>query len=141
MVELVAKFTNNGVPLISPSNTPTVRIRRTDTGALVVTDAAMTELGDGFYRYDFTSADELLDYSARADGDPTAAGQTTDAERYAWAVIPGLGPDFLRKVFANKAVTTELGGGAKRIDFYDDDQTTVLASVTISADGLTRTRT
>lgn len=45
----------------------------------------------------------------------------------------------LYKVFLNRAVTTPLGGGAKRIDFYDDDQTTIIDSVTISADGLERT--
>jgi len=47
--------------------------------------------------------------------------------------------DELWKVFLNKAVTTDIGGGVKRIDFYDDDQSTIIDSVTISADGNQRT--
>lgn len=141
MVLITAFFTNLGAPLTSPSTAPTIRIRRLDTNALVITDASMSEVGGGFYKYEFTSADELLDYSVRADGDPSAAGQVTASERYRSGTLGGLGADLLRKVFLNKAVTTNLGGGTKRVDFYDDDQTTVIASLTISADGLTRTQT
>ena len=47
MPRISAFFTDDGVPLTSPSNAPTIRIRRQDTGALVVTDSAMTEQGDG----------------------------------------------------------------------------------------------
>lgn len=47
--------------------------------------------------------------------------------------------EFLFKVFLNKAITTDIGGGAKRIDFHDDDQSTIIDSVTISADGKVRT--
>ena len=88
MTAIVAHFTNNAVPLTSPGNVPTIRIRRTDTGALVVTDAAMTELGDGEFRYDFSPTDGI-EYSIRADGDPTAAGQVTASERYQWGVLSG----------------------------------------------------
>lgn len=88
MSTIVACFTNNGVPLTSPANAPTIRIRRTDTQALVVTDDAMTEQGDGCFSYDFTPTDGL-DYSIRADGDPTASGQTTQAERYAFGSLSG----------------------------------------------------
>ena len=52
--------------------------------------------------------------------------------------------ELLRKVFLNRAVTTENAGptppaGTKTIDFYDDDQTTIIDSVEISADGNERT--
>lgn len=137
---IVAHFTNNGVPLTAPGNVPTIRIRRTDTGALVVTDDAMTELGDGSYRYDFDEA-ALLNYSVRADGDPTAALQVSVADRYKFGVLDA---DIVRKAFTNRAVTTENAGpvppaGSKTIDFYNDDQTTVIESLLISADGLERT--
>lgn len=136
-VEIVAKFTNAGVPLVAPGNLPTIRIRRIDTGALVVTDLAMTELGDGAYRYAFTTSG-LLEYSVRADGDPTASGQTTAAERYAFGAV---GTEIVRKALLNRAETTldSPGPGQKTVDFYDDDQTTVVDSIEISADGLSRT--
>jgi len=137
--EVLARFTNVGVPLTSPSNAPTIRIRQSDDGTLAVTDDAMTEIGDGWYRYNASGLDPQLDYVVRADGDPTAAGQVTAAERYAWGVISGVGDDFVRKVLTNRSVETAIGGGAKRIDFYDDDGTTVIDSITISADGLERT--
>ncbi len=42
----------------------------------------MTEVGDGFYSYDFTTYDEELDYSIRCDG---SSSITNDAERYTYA--------------------------------------------------------
>lgn len=137
--EIIAHFTNKGVPLIVPGDVPTIRIRRVDTKALVVTNAAMTEIGDGNYSFIFTLGDPQLDYSVRVDGDPMASGQVTIMERFAWGGIPGIGSDYVRKVLTNRSVTTELGGGAKRIDFYDDDGLTIIDSITISADGLERT--
>ena len=89
MAELVAHFTNQGVPLISPANPPTIRIRRTDTGVLVVTDVVMTELGDGNFRLTFVPS-ATLEYSIRADGDPIAAGQVTVAERYVFGALSGI---------------------------------------------------
>lgn len=47
--------------------------------------------------------------------------------------------EIVYKIFINRAVTTDLGGGVKRIDFYDDNQTTIIDSVTISSDGNERT--
>lgn len=73
-------FTDGGAPKTGLS--PTIRIRNLSTGSLVVTDAAMTESGDGFYYYDFTSYDEELEYSIRCDGTATI---TNSAERYTYA--------------------------------------------------------
>ena len=88
MADIVASFTNNAVPLTSPANAPTIRIRRNDTQALVVTDLAMTEIGDGLYSYAFAPTDGI-EYSIRADGDPTAAGQVTADERYQFGSLSG----------------------------------------------------
>lgn len=71
-----------GTPLTSPANVPTIRVRRLDTDALVVTDVVMVEVGDGNYKYTFTPPVNGLYYSARADGDPTAAGQVPAGIRY-----------------------------------------------------------
>ena len=71
-----------GVPLVAPGNVPTIRIRRLDTQALEVTDAAMTEVGDGLYVFSFAPAVDGIEYSVRADGDPTAAAQVPASVRY-----------------------------------------------------------
>ena len=60
---------------------PTIRIRDVATNTLVVTDAAMSEIGDGLYKYDFIVYDPDSDYVARCDGGATLSG----AERYAYA--------------------------------------------------------
>jgi len=64
-----------GVSLASPANAPTIRIRRIDTAALVITDVAMLEVGEGTFHYEFTPPVKGIVYSAVADGDPTAVLQ------------------------------------------------------------------
>ena len=71
-----------GVPLAAPGVVPTIRIRRLDTNALEVTDAAMTEVGDGNFVFSFAPAVDGIEYAARADGDPTAVAQVPAAIRY-----------------------------------------------------------
>lgn len=66
-----------GVPLVAPGDLPTIRIRRLDTDALVVTDLDMDEVGDGIFKYEYTAAVNSIEYAARADGDPNVAGQVT----------------------------------------------------------------
>lgn len=82
MATIVTAFAMSGVPATGLS--PTIRIRRTDTQALVVTDAAMTEQGDGAYSYDFTTVDGL-DYSIRADGGASLPG----VSRYVFGSLSG----------------------------------------------------
>ncbi len=141
--DIVACVTNKAVPLVSPANLPTIRIRRLDTGALVVTDSAMTEVGDGCFVFVFTESN-LLEYSIRVDGDPTGVKQVTKGERYQFGML-GLTPGaaLIRKILLNRAETTVNAGpappaGSKSVDFYDDDQTTIIEAITISADGLSR---
>jgi hypothetical protein len=71
-----------GVPAVGLANVPTVRIRRLDTNALEVTDAAMTEVGDGNYVFSFAPAVDGIEYSVRADGDPTAVAQVPATHRF-----------------------------------------------------------
>lgn len=51
--------------------------------------------------------------------------------------------EFLVKMFVNRAVTNPdtPSAGQKRIDFYDDDQSSIIEQLTISADGNERTQT
>ena len=78
--QIVAFFANLGVPATGLS--PTIRIRELAGDTLVVTDAAMVEIGDGLYRYDFTAYDTTVNYAIRCDG----TASLPDAERYSWAV-------------------------------------------------------
>jgi hypothetical protein len=89
MPRISALFTNNGVPVTTPATAPTIRIRRQDTQALVVTDASMTEQGDGIFTYDFAES-ATLEYVFRCDGDPIGAGQTTALERYVGNSFSGI---------------------------------------------------
>jgi len=74
-------FVNAGTPATGLS--PTIRIRNAVSGALIVTDAAMYEIGDGAYGYDHASYDETIAYMVRCDG--TATLPATD--RYSWAFV------------------------------------------------------
>ena len=47
--------------------TPTVRIRLVSDNSLIVTDESMVELGDGMYKYSFTSYDPSIEYAIRCD--------------------------------------------------------------------------
>ena len=75
---LTAFFTNVGVP--STGLNPTIRIRRISDGTLLVTDAVMTEVGDGWYRYWFAAYDEDVNYAIRCDGGATLPAM----ERYTY---------------------------------------------------------
>lgn len=64
-------FSNNGTPVTGLS--PTIRIWEV-TGSshtLVVTDDPMIEVGDGFYKYEFTTYDPTKNYLFRTDGGAT----------------------------------------------------------------------
>lgn len=77
-------FRSAGAPALGL--TPTIRIWAINVGSpqtdvLVVggsPEAAMTEVGDGFYKYNFTGYDPRQDYVFRADGGASLA----DSERY-----------------------------------------------------------
>ena len=68
-------FTSSGVPATGLS--PTIRIWTVDVGTQVriITDAPMLEVGDGFYKYDFSTYNNLLDYVVRSDGGVTLKPQ------------------------------------------------------------------
>lgn len=61
--------------------------------SLVVTDAAMTEVGDGWYKYDFSAYDPTLSYVMRCDGgvaQPTGERYTfsgSDNTEATWAAV------------------------------------------------------
>lgn len=77
--KILTFFTDSGTPQTGLS--PIIRIRDLSDNSLVVTDASMTEVGDGYYSYDFTDYDEDEGYSIRCDG---GAG-LGDTDRYTYA--------------------------------------------------------
>lgn len=91
-----------GVPLVAPGVTPTIRVRRLDTNALVVTDAAMTEVGDGVFKYIFpvVAPYKGQSFSGRADGDPTAVTQVPASVRF----NTGSGDNFAGEVWQNEGL-------------------------------------
>ncbi len=121
-------FTNTGTPATGLS--PTIRIRDLSDNSLVVTDAAMTEVGDGWYKYDFTTYDNEKDYAIRCDGTATLSG----SDRYAFVGSAEVNMD--DKVTTIRQVLTgkwEIVGN--QLLMYDDDDTTVLYTFDLSRSG------
>lgn len=118
MSRISAYFAKNGVPLTSPAAAPTIRIRRQDTGALVVSGLAMTEVGDGIFSYSFTELPGV-DYSFRCDGDPGASGQTTAQERYSVGGFTGLedlGSNTRTRLwYASAAIVSGVAGAVRNV--------------------------
>lgn len=88
MAEIIVLLTNSGVP-VTGATVPTIRVRRLDTNALVETDSNLTEVGDGLYKFSLTTV-STLEYGYLVDGDPGAAGQVTDSERYFYGAVSGI---------------------------------------------------
>lgn len=63
---IAAFFTENGVPKTLLN--PTIRVWDLATDALIVTDAAMFEVGDGWYKYNFATYASSKSYLVRCDG-------------------------------------------------------------------------
>jgi hypothetical protein len=74
---VISPFTINGVP--ATGLTPTIRIRRVDTNAIVTT-GSMSEVGDGWYKFEFKQYSGTLPYAMRIDG----GASVPDGERYVW---------------------------------------------------------
>ena len=78
-MNITAYFSQIGVPKTGLS--PTINIRDISDGSLTVSAAAMTEVGDGFYWYNFSGYNATKDYSIRCDG----GAILFDSDRYAIA--------------------------------------------------------
>ena len=74
-MNIITFFTDNGVS--KTGLTPKIDIYKLD-GTHVITAANMTEVGDGFYYYDFVTYDDTIDYCFKTDGGVALTG----SERY-----------------------------------------------------------
>lgn len=73
-ITATAFFTDDdGIPATGLA--PTIRIRNLATNALVVTDAVMTEVGDGGYKYIFAAYSFDSNYQARCDAGSTISSR------------------------------------------------------------------
>jgi hypothetical protein len=80
--------TGGGSPAVGMSPLPTLRVRRISDNTLVVTDANMPELGDGWYSFDFTSLfDEGEEYVTRAE----ASALTLSRDKFKFGTIDSRG--------------------------------------------------
>ena len=111
---IIAFFTDGGTPKTGLS--PTLDVWKTD-GTQVVTAQAMTEIGGGFYKYEYTGYDEDEDYVIRADGTATLSGY----DRYVFSTNETAGIGKILKIGKNK---WEIKGN--QFIIYDDDDTTEL---------------
>lgn len=73
---ILAFFTDSGVPKTGLSCE--IKIRDIPSGSILVNNLNMSELGDGFYYYDFTAYDATKDYAILCDGSATLS----NTERY-----------------------------------------------------------
>jgi len=134
-----AFFTQNGSPTTGLS--PTIRIRDASDGSLVVTDASMTEVGDGFYKYDFTGYLYSTDYTIRTDGGATL----DDSERYGYSVNESYSEDVASQIWSTTVSGYSVSYGeaiglirqieigkweisGSYLTFYDDDGVTSIAT-------------
>lgn len=130
-------FSDNGNP--KTLLTPTIDIYRVSDSLLVISAVSMTEIGSGFYKYNFSSYDNNYDYVIICDGGSSLYG----SERYTISSIGAIKIDLteilegsvsiedaLRLMFA-VLLNKSAGGGTTTITFKDlaDSKNRVSATV------------
>jgi len=104
---ILTYFTENNIPKTGLS--PTIRIRNASTGILIITDELMSEVGDGFYKYEFVGYDSSIDYAIRCDGGMSLSND----ERYSYA---GNDVDQTEEIWSNTIRTLTSGTKDSEID-------------------------
>jgi len=136
---VLAYFTEEGQPVTGLS--PTVLIKDVDTGADVITGSAMVDIGDGFYRYDFSAYNPTKNYAVTCDS-VTLSG----VERYTYAssgeygevldsIESTVGVVDIRTTLLRKIQTNRLelfDGDTNNWILYDDDAVTPLLTFSVS---------
>lgn len=135
MQQILAVFTEDAVGKTGLS--PTIKIYRLDTSAVVVNAEAMTEVGEGQYVYNFSTWDPSINYSIICDS-VTLSGH----ERYAYSSISGsrviedvLSTDDILRILLAKAAGTATGGGGTLIEFNDVANVKARVAMTVDNSG------
>ena len=123
MIDIIAFFTDNGIPKTGLN--PTIKIREVTTGTLVIAGESgdiMSELGDGWYKYQF-SGDETINYAIVCDGGSTMP--TSERYVYAGTELTEVHNtiDFIKQVESGR---WKLDRTTNQMIFYKDDNTTEL---------------
>jgi len=135
MQQVLAVFTEDAVGKTGLS--PTIKIYRLDTGAVVVNGEAMTEIGEGQYVYNFAAWDSSINYSVICD-----SVALTGNERYAYSSISAariiedtLSTDDILRILLAKAAGTATGGGGSLIEFNDVTNAKTRIAMTVDSSG------
>jgi hypothetical protein len=113
---ITAFFTNSGVPTSGLS--AIIRIRDLFDNSLVITDAAMSDVGDGHYKYDYTLYDSTKDYAIRCDGGVVLSFN----ERYTYAGNENYYDDVRNSVWSDQVsgYSPKSAAGALQVLLYGD---------------------
>ena len=119
---------------------PIIKIRLVEDGSLVVS-GTMTEIGDGFYKFEFLAYDITKDYTVLCD-----AVTLSPAHRYRasssgeWGTIMNnvnlvsdevdFRVDLVRKIMKNRLVLSD--GDTKNLIIYEDDDTTPVVKYSVT---------
>lgn len=127
---ITAFFTSSGVPCTGLVPAITITSTTTSVDTTTVSAASMTEIGNGWYKYAFTTYDRALDYVFVIDG-----GSSLDAyDRYQHGGNESYAEDIssavLEEPLVDHAVTGSLSDNVTRIKA--DTTTIVVSEVTIT---------
>jgi hypothetical protein len=113
---IIAFFSDNGTPKTGLA--PVIRIRNVSTTAVLVAGDAMSEVGDGWYKYDFTEYTGSIDYAMRCDGDPTGL-ILSGSDRYMFAGNDNYVDDIWGAKLTDHNVSGSIGSA---VNFMNDVQ-------------------
>jgi hypothetical protein len=143
---IISFFVNENIPATGLS--PVIRIRDIDDGTILVNDESMTEKGDGFYGYNFTTFDPLKNYTFRCD-----AVTLADEYRYSYGtsgemndtistintnvgvVDTNVSTNLAATTLIKKVLTNRLelyNGSSGNWILYDDDNITPLLTFSVT---------
>jgi hypothetical protein len=117
-MNVVAFFTSVGVPKTGLN--AYVTIRKISDNSLTTSAAVMTEVGSGFYKYNFSTINHKEEYGIMCFCTTTLANE----DRYLYAGTEGQG--FTKLMTEGKWEITTSGGGLMK--FYENDNSTEVAS-------------
>ena len=146
---IITSFSNSDGSPATGIASSSIRIRDANSSEVLIDEDALTEIGDGFYRYVFTDYSASINYVMRFDGGSAlGAGRYTFAanEHYSFENWEEPMTAHTGSVFASGSVTPlsssgqmmnflqDIEGGRWRIDtstnqmvFYKEDNSTIVA--------------
>jgi hypothetical protein len=125
---ITTHYTKEGTP--ETGLTPTITIRLISNNNVVVNAELMTEVGGGFYKYDFVGYDENVEYAFIADAGITLS----DYERYTTGtneLDTSKNVQTIRKVQTN---AYKIDKTLNQMMVYDDDDTTPILTFDLKDD-------